>query len=382
MLKKLIAIILSSIIAFSVFAVAGSASLCIKPEVNKELKFNDNGKFTILNLSDIQDGFPLTGITKDLIKDTIDATNPDLIVLTGDNIAGYSCPNKLCAMAAINEYMSIFEKRGIPVAQVFGNHDDQDTTATKDFQMDCYEMYDCFVGKRNPEKMAGQGTYNLPILSSDKSHYAFNLWLTDSGTNNDENDLGGYGCVHKDQIAWYVKESNKLKEENGGVCVPSINFQHIIVPEIYKVLDKQADNSYKLPAGSIGELNEKPCPPYYSNGQFDAFLKQGDVIATVSGHDHTNTFVVNYKGIDIINTPGVGFDSYDGLVVGSRVIVLDENDPENYETYCLSYFDIYDKADTAAQLRFNIYSDTTDTATKIISLFKYIPVKIASLFRS
>ncbi|MCR5485733.1 MAG: InlB B-repeat-containing protein, partial [Clostridiales bacterium] len=52
---------------------------------------------------------------------------------------------------------------------------------------------------------------------------------------------------------------------------------------------------------------------------------QGDVLAIVSGHDHENSFIVPYRGIDLINTPTCGFSSYGGdSTRGARIIDLDE----------------------------------------------------------
>lgn len=382
--KKIIAVVLSVLMMLSCASFFAFAA-----EEETTLKFGDDGKFTILNFADIQDGYPLMTITKKLLQDTIKMVQPDLIVLTGDNISGGSTTTKVITRAAINEYMSIFEKAGIPTAAVFGNHDDESALADKDFQMSVYESYDCFVGYNEGDIIPGVGTYNLPIMSSDGEKIAFNIWMTDSGTYNSENDLGGYACTTKEQIAWYVEKSNELKAQNGGDAVPSINFQHIIVPDIYDALvecEEGTPNSIEkdgkfltLPEGSTGVLHEAPCPPNYSNGQFQAFLQQGDVIATVCGHDHVNDFVVPYKGIDIVNTPGVGFSSYNDDTVGSRVIVLDENDTSTYETYVLGYFDVYGD-DEVAFYRYQAYSRTTDDLTKFVSWFKMIFAYIKALF--
>lgn len=382
--KKIFAVVLSVLMMLS------CASLCaLAAETDETLKFNEDGKFTILQFADIQDGYPLMSITEKLIKDTLKMVHPDLVVLSGDNISGGSTTTKVITRAAINEFMSIFEKAGVPVAAVFGNHDDESVLADKDYQMSVYESYDCFVGYNEGDSIPGVGTYNLPIMASDGSKVAFNLWMTDSGTYNSENDLGGYACTTKEQIAWYVEKSNELKEANGGVAVPSINFQHIIVPDIYDALvecEEGTPNSITsggkfltLPEGSTGVIHEAPCPPNYSNGQFQAFLQQGDILATVSGHDHVNSFIVPYQGIDIVNTPGVGFSSYNDETVGSRVFVLNENDPENYETYVLGYFDVYGD-DEAALYRYQAYSGTTDDMTKFVAWFKMIFASIKAIF--
>lgn len=382
--KKIIAVLLSVLMTMSFASLFAFAA-----EEEKTLQFGDDGKFTILQFADIQDGYPLMTITKKLLQDTVKKVQPDLIVLTGDNISGGSTTTKVITRAAINEYMSIFEKAGIPTAAVFGNHDDESALADKNFQMSVYESYDCFVGYNEGDSIPGVGTYNLPIMSSDGSKIAFNIWMTDSGTYNTENDLGGYACTTKEQIEWYIEKSNELKALNGGKPVPSINFQHIIVPEIYDALavceegtpeSIQHGNKFlTLPDGVEGHLHENPCPPNYNNGQFAAFLQQGDVLATVSGHDHVNTFVVPYKGIDIVNTPGVGFSSYNDETVGSRVFVIDENDPENYETYVEGYFDVYGD-DEEALYRYQAYSRTTDGLTKVLSWFKMVFAMLKNIF--
>ena len=383
-MKKTISLILSLIMLAACFTTLAYAQ---DEGVDKTLKFNTDGKFTILNLSDIQDGYPLNPITKDYIERTLDKVNPDLIVLTGDNISGYDALQEEDAEKAIREFMDIFQARNIKVAAVFGNHDDEETKSTKDHQLSVYESYDCYIGERGFCVKDRVGTYNLPIMKSDGSGYGFNLWLTDSGTYNTENDYGGYAAVYKEQIEWYKDSSAKLKEANGGKVVPSINFQHIIVPEIWDALKqtkliwfgrvirgKNALNEttkfYALPDGAKGQLHEYPCPPYFNNGQYDAFLEMGDVLATVSGHDHENTFEIDYKGIKIINTPTVGFHSYNDSNVGSRVFVIDENEPENFETYCLTYKDVFTDIDDLYEARILYDIDTTGWPTKLVSLIK------------
>ncbi len=383
-MKKIISLILSLIM------LAGCFSLSVYAENKgdeKALKFNKDGKFTILNISDIQDGYPLNPLTKDYIEKTVDMIKPDLVVLTGDNVSGYDIPEEKDAENAIKEFMDIFEKRNIKVAAVFGNHDDEETKSTKEHQLSVYESYDCYVGERGFCVKDRVGTYNLPIMKSDGSGYGFNLWLTDSGTYNTENEYGGYACVYKEQIDWYKKTAAELKEENGGKVVPSINFQHIIVPEIYDALKQvkllwfgciirkknplsDKTKFYVLPDSAKGQLREYPCPPYYNNGQYDAMLEMGDVLATVSGHDHENSFEIDYKGIKIINTPTIGFYAYNDINVGSRVFVIDEKEPESFETYCLTYSDVYPDIDELYKARILYNIDTTGIFTKFFSLVK------------
>lgn len=393
-LRKMIACLLTVVLVLS--ACIGGVSACFtdKTPVSKELRFNEDGKFKILQISDIQDDVTLAPIAKDYISDLVDRENPDLIVLTGDNISS-SNKSESSVKIAINNFMSVFEKRGIPVAAVFGNHDDENTKINKNMQMEIYQSYDCFVGCAGDESISGVGNYNLPIFASDSDKTVFNIWCIDSGTYNTENDLGGYNCVRKDQIAWYVNTSNALKDANDGVPVPSIVFQHIIVPEIFdalKEVDQETEGAvanngfienngkyYILPdtAAEGSVMHESPCPPHYSNGEFDAMLQQGDVLAIAVGHDHINSFVVPYKGIDLISTPGISFHSYGDEARGARVFVLDESNPTAYETYVHSYAEFYDN-DPAAMGRFEMYDK--DAAVVIKGFFKYIFYSIMKIF--
>ena len=144
-MQKIISLVLSIIILAGCFTISGYAAN--KGEENT-LRFNKDGKFTILNLSDIQDCYPIKTLSKKYIEDTVDMVKPDLIILTGDNISGYDIPEEKDAELAIREFMDIFEERNIKVAAVFGNHDDEETKSTKEHQLSVYETYDCYIGEK------------------------------------------------------------------------------------------------------------------------------------------------------------------------------------------------------------------------------------------
>jgi predicted MPP superfamily phosphohydrolase len=192
-----------------VFANADSA--------DAKLQFNDDGNFRIMQIADIQDGFFLTPAVPEFIKDAVAMTNPDLIVLSGDNISGgssgigVSAIDKPVTKIAINNFMSVFEEIGIPVAVVFGNHDSENALS-KEEQMEMYMSYDCCVAVDEGDALYGCGTYNLPVYSStDANKIAYNLWMVDSNTYDEEN--GGYDHVHEDQIKWYKDTSDALKAQ-------------------------------------------------------------------------------------------------------------------------------------------------------------------------
>ena len=391
-MKKIISILVAVAMLFSTFAISISAK-----ESEPSLRFNDDGKFRILQMADLQDNSVLNPVVKDFIKAAIKKTQPDLIVLTGDNFAGYATGtnvshsiDKSLAKKAINEYMSIFEKYGIPVTMVPGNHDDDDIKLTKEEELDMYQKYDCFIGYDDVPEMYGCGTHNLPIYSSKNAYkLAYNLWMFDSNTYDEE--LGGYDYVHDDQVEWYVNKSNELKAANGGQAVPSMAFQHIIVKEIFNTLVECPEGTpnsmphdgkyYKFNDDyyESGNFKEWPCPGTRDSRQFSAMVEQGDVVAMFFGHDHNNSFEINYKGIDLVATPGFTFASYSNEDRSFRVIDIDENDTSTYETSLIKWQDVYGSSKMAMN-HYNMYAKENSGWVKFISAIKYIPFAILKVF--
>ena len=364
-MKKILAVLLAAVMLCCVAAPAAFAQTRAEAA---GLKFKDDGSFRILNFSDIQDDASLSGLCKSFLYRSVKELEPDLILLTGDNIAGYSTGTKVASTIAIRQYMDIFEMLGVPVAIVFGNHDDDDDNKmTKEDQMAFYETYKCNISFDEGDAIDGVGTYNIPIYSSKgDGKVVFNIWMIDSGTYDDVH--GGYDHVKQSQIDWYRQTSERLEEENGGL-VPSLAFQHIIVREIWDALEKtDAEHAaiesggvyYKLPDNAVGVLGESPCPGTVNSGEFAAMKARGDVLGIVSGHDHVNTFVIPYEGVDIINTPTCGFASYgNNETRGARVFDLKEDDAWNYSTFTVTFEDVM-KNDIATMAVYKIYSFIMD----------------------
>ena len=350
-MKKVLSIILSILIIFAHSTMAFAAV----PGNNDALKFDENGEFTIFNICDMQDDFPMNETAITFIKDMIKIYNPDIVVLGGDNTVA----SKETKADAIKEICDIFVESKTYFTFVFGNHDDEQGVSREEL----FKMYKLYGGKYclaydAVHELTGVGTHNLTVKSSDGSKIAYNLYMFDSNSyavDEDGNRLG-YDCVHKDQIDWYKNTSAQVKKANGGETVKAMAFQHIIVQEIYEemfyeipfAIGKATVNfdgqsyTYLPYVHNIkdGILLEAPCPGYYNYGQFDAFVETGDVVATFSGHDHLNSFIVERDGVDIVNTPSCTLGSYgDYSNMGIRMITINENDTTVYETEMLTLSD-------------------------------------------
>lgn len=355
-------------IALVVALIVGVLALSIRPAYSgvdyspatekiaaeKKLKFNSDGKFKILHITDTHlkpnHNFDPTIW---LVELACDSEKPDVVMLTGDIVL--NCENKEDTKKLINALMNVFEKRNIPVAVTFGNHDSEEGEMTREELMAYYNTFSCSVSVDDGEALSGCGTYNLPVFSSNGEDVKFNLWVFDSG---DYDENGHYSCVKADQVDWYKNTSDKLKKENNGEVVNSLVFQHIIVGEIYDALEKtdskkpyaykhlyNDDEYYRFDPAQVnyGTLREFPCPGYENYGQFDSMVEKGDVLAMFTGHDHTNAFGVKYKGIDIVNSLSTRYIGlFHATQCGFRVIEIDENDTSTYETRVERIFDIFD----------------------------------------
>ena len=360
LMKKCFALFLSLLLTV-LLVVPAFGTDAIAPAAKSRLCFDKDGKFTILQVADIQDDAFLSYFCKRSIVYAVQEAQPDLIVLTGDNISGPSCRSKALAKKAIRDVMDVFERLGVPVAMVFGNHDDEKTPLGKLEQIEEYEKYSCFIGcagvvaelKVGDNSTLNAGTYNLPVYdSADSDKVAYNIWCFDSGTYNPDPQYGGYSYVLPEQLDWYVKTSDALKEANGGKVVPSIAFQHIIPVQIFDALKEVPSGTsgavehggkyYTLPDGTDPEINwlsETPCPPSTAcrpaYAEIDAMLRQGDVKAVFVGHDHINNYIVPYEGIDLVSSQGCTFQSYNDLHRGFRVITIDKENADTYGTNML-----------------------------------------------
>lgn len=353
MSKKIKALLAVVLCAAMLLAAASPAFAAV--DNNDVLRFNKDGKFKIMQISDTQDIDIPREATIMFMEKALDAEKPDLVVFTGDQLAGGKIETAEGVYAGIKAIVQPVVDRGIPFTVVFGNHDSDDgCPVSRDEQFAYYQTFPgCLAYDAVPE-MYGTGTHNLPIYASEGNETKFNLWMIDSNDYDREN--GGYDYVHQDQIDWYENTSKALEAKEGHL-VPSIVFQHIIVPEVAELLvdspfsgenalSKKINGENKLlmlkPGKASGILLEFPCPSDTNSGQFASWKARGDVIAATFGHDHINTFVGNVDGIDLVMCPGVTFQSYGRYITRAvRIFELDENDPWSYDTHLYKYTDAF-----------------------------------------
>lgn len=311
-----------------------------------------NGRFRIMQITDTQESAAVAGDTLKLIKEALERYRPDLVVFTGDQIKGYSPTFKTGNVKekvenCIRTILDPLVCRGIPFVFTFGNHDRQGLSMTE--QTAYYDSFDNCLNR-------GSATLNVPIRAEHSDKTVFNLYVIDS---NGDAKGGGYEPVTQEQIAWYRETRERLCQENGAY-VKSLVFQHIPVDEYYQLLTKtdrktkgavrayrtHKNEYYVLNENLVhqGEINEPASVPDVNTGEFDAFCEAGDILGMYVGHDHKNSFMGTYRGIDLGFTPSAGFNTYgNGVKRGVRIFDIDEQEPENYKTFVVTFEDLFGK---------------------------------------
>ncbi|MDR1880091.1 MAG: metallophosphoesterase [Tannerellaceae bacterium] len=279
-----------------------------------QFKFNDNGKFKIVQFTDIHwvHGEPTCEKTIATIKAVLEAEKPDLAILTGD--IAYRVP----AREPWTDIPKIFEQAKTPFAAVFGNHDGESSTQisrAEIMEILCRSPY--FVGEKGPEEIHGCGNYVLPVQGSKSGKVSALLYCFDSNAYTSNPKYGTYAPIYFDQIGWYRAQSDDYARMNDGDPLPSLAFFHIPLPEYNQVIGKK---------NTVGSQGEKPCPPDYNTGLFGAFIEKQDVMGTFVGHDHDNDYIGIEYYIALAYGRVTGAEAYGKPERGGRVIELYEDE--------------------------------------------------------
>ncbi len=347
-MKKLISILLAATLLFSL-------CICANAE-NNELKFGEDGKFTILQISDPQDDHNPAYDLVNFLKISIDETNPDLIIFTGDivedsrigdigiddepfregvEVDGDYYQTVMNVTETCKAIFGYAEEKGIPFAVSQGNNDYNSGVTNEDW-MKIYNSYENSLTVDESNDKDGRIDFNLEIKSNDGEKTVFNIWMSDNGD----------GTVNEEQLAWYKSESAALKEANGGEPVPSILFQHVPVDDMGNLFE---ECNFWDEGASIGDdgkcyrLNQEIANGYHAGAmipgstseQFKAWKECGDVLGAYFGHWHTEGYTGTWDGIELGFTYGCEFAKPGPY--GVRVFTFYENDINNFDNVLYTY---------------------------------------------
>lgn len=289
--------------------------------------FYTDREFRVLQLTDIHIGGGAFSIGKDrkafdAVEELVKRVKPDLIVATGDIV--YPVPFQSGTIDNRREtelFVSLMDTLGVYYAVCFGNHDTEDYSLYR--REDLYNIYRsskyCLIDRAegaddinyaiNVKNSAGLITQTLYMMDTHSYVTGF---------------LDEYDGLHENQISWYESEVermnnlNKAIDENAGV-VKSLVFIHIPLREYETAWNEYRANGYKNTEnvtyyyGKAKETDEKVCCSVPEDRFFETALALGSTQGVFCGHDHTNFWSLDYKGIRLTYGMSIDHLAYIGI---------------------------------------------------------------------
>ena len=280
------------------------------------LKFNGNGKFKIVQFTDIHFNNSLgrSDSTLVLMRKVLGMEKPDLVVLTGDVVTAADTKNGWLKVTKV-----LIDAK-VPWAVSLGNHDAQFELSKEEIIHLVSSLPYC-VTVAGPKEVLGCGNYVLGIEASSSRKIAALCYVFDSQMY----DGDDYAWITFSQIKWYREQSDAFKEQNNGEPLPALAFFHIPLPE------------YKEVRG-IGIFDEKVCSPVLNSGLFTSMVECKEVMGVFVGHDHDNNYIGCLRDICLAYGSTSGRSSYGHIGRGARVIELYEGQ-RRFDSWILKLYD-------------------------------------------
>lgn len=238
------------------------------------------------------------------IRQIIENSSPDLILITGDIVYGQFDDDGSC----LTEFVAFMESFNIPWAPIFGNHENE-TELGVDWQCEQFtNAKNCLFKQRD---LTGNGNYSIGLKQGDNLLRVFYM-LDSNGCSNPsaktkENkhfqSADGFGG---DQIEWYENSIAKLKN---AYPETKITFAfHIPTRSMLQAFDKKynvTSHSFKpLDLDKVGENGDIG----YLSGSFKGWdadasvwngMKALGVDSVLVGHYHELSASIVYDGVRI-----------------------------------------------------------------------------------
>ncbi len=332
--------------------------------------FVTDDDFVVLQLTDIHIGAGAFSTKKDAnaisaVATLVQTVKPDLVIVTGDIAypvvfqAGTSNNMRSAEMFA-----KLMNSLGVYWTITFGNHDTE-AYSLYDREDIAREVYGNPVYKRclfstGPSNVDGYSNHYINVQNT-QGKITQTFYMIDSHSYTDGDIFGlawKYDKIHDNQVAWYetkVELMNQTNVDRGvsvtGDVVKSLCFFHIPLTEYSDAWNEFIKNGHKNTDnviyyyGVAGESGEKCYPGKEGGKLFDAVLEHGSTQGIFCGHDHYNTFSIEYKGVRLTYGMSIDYLAYIGIMKdtaqrgGTQITVSSDG---SFDVTPVPYFSIKD----------------------------------------
>lgn len=274
------------------------------------------------------------------IRQTIENTAPDLIIITGDLVYG-EFDDSGAALLSFIQFMDSFQ---IPWAPVFGNHDNESNMGA-DWQCEQLENAQYCLFKQR--QLTGNGNYSVGIRQDGELKRVFFMLDSNGCANASAASLAnghtqttiGFG---DDQTDWYVQTAVQIMQLS-----PQTKFSlafHIQTAVFRDAFDKYGfvndsaemqlnpidiSSSEAWTEGDFGYLGRSLKDPWDSQGKVWKNILALGVDSVFVGHEHCNSASVLYRGVRLqygmksSTYDRANFRNNDGTITGTSLGDID-----------------------------------------------------------
>ena len=300
------------------------------------------------------------------LREIVEETNPDFIIITGDLVYGEFDDNG----TALQKLITVMESFKKPWSPVFGNHDNESKMGV-DWQCEQLEKAKyCYFEQK---ELSGNGNYSVGIAQGGELKRVFYMMDTNAcGKASEESLANGHTYPYfagfkQDQIDWYTNQITRIKEMSPATKISfAYHIQQAVFGEAYskygfnqnvEVQDINIDLLQNKAESDFGYIGKQMKGPWDTDKKVYNGMKALGVDSIFVGHEHCNNASVVYDGIrfqygqksseydryNVVNANGK-IEYYFGKhpsnttpLIGGSVIVLNENDgaiKDAYIYYC------------------------------------------------
>lgn len=281
------------------------------------------------------------------VEEGVRRTNPDIIVLTGDNIYGETDDEGKLWL----EMIEVLDSFKIPWLCIFGNHDNESQKGVN-WQVEAVQNSQ-YGYMKDGDLKNGNSNYTVGICQGGQLKYVFYMLDTNGCSTKPHNfgesllpynpdiaDIEQKAGIFFSQRYWISECARKIAAY--GENIPSLMFMHIPpIEAAYSVTDRYTDPYATWPFYPEREYDfgmaTEPLGGFESGGQFWAVAKEANCVGMFMGHQHNVATSTEYDGIRLTYGLKTGTaDYHDPNILGTTKITISEADNTFSVEYIMS----------------------------------------------